>query len=332
MQYSPMPYRAFLGSETLKQQMMGPVRSRWAQGEIYPLPYLKWRTDGGMVSIAGALAQTQDPDEFVTTTGLPLELGVLCEGLVFSSVEFREDKDAALGFSMQGRPELLDFALQWLEAIKVGSDLSTVVPRFMQGFLASVLAPDFGLASHFDQPTLEARERILANWSREFAGEVVSAREWRVVRTEALGACEGAEDPWGHAVAELVESLAWPVHSLVHEFAPILQIFIKSWKDFIALPHLGDEDRQILLAAARGNRELARAQRDPAYASVPSEQLLEHLPEARQAILTAMQPQIVARIAAGRQQAEADLARAVRPQMDFLLSLIDKHAGNRPAS
>src|SRR6185295_10318552 len=87
-------YQAFQGSLVRKNQMVEPLRAKWASKQVLPLSYLKWRTDGGIVSLCGALAETQDPALFVERTGLPVELGALCEGLIYVGLEFREDKNS----------------------------------------------------------------------------------------------------------------------------------------------------------------------------------------------------------------------------------------------
>ena len=151
------PYTAFHGDSASKAAMVDRVRAKWAQGHVFPLPYLKWRTDGGMVSLSGALAETQVPQEFVERTGLPVELASLCEGLVFSGAEFSEDNNAHRGLATRGGESILAFAMEWLDAIPVGADLGGVVPRFMHGFLASVLEPGFAMAARLSpavpQPT-----------------------------------------------------------------------------------------------------------------------------------------------------------------------------------
>ena len=72
-------YCAFHGDSKLKTDMVDRVRVKWTQRLAFPLSYLKWRTDGGIVSLSGTLAETQVPEQFVERTGLPLELATLCE-------------------------------------------------------------------------------------------------------------------------------------------------------------------------------------------------------------------------------------------------------------
>lgn len=317
-----MQYQAFKGSQSRKTQLVERVRAKWAARQVFPLSYLKWRTDGGLVSISGALAETQDPKAFVERTGLPLELGSLCEGLVYAGVEFREDETASLGLALHGSDTVLSFGMEWLDAIGVGQDLGDVAPRFMRGFLASVLAHDFPMAAHVEAPVRASAERILEFWGRELSGEPVAAKEWRAVRTSALDASETSSDPWGHPVAELVESLAWPVRGLATEFVHIFQLFAKALLDFIASPYLSSEDRHDQILSLIGSRELDRAQRDPELSQELGEMLLDRLPDSKRAMLAAMQPEAKARMDEARRQARPATDRLLRGLMDTVLELI----------
>src|SRR5690348_11763321 len=125
------PYRAFQGSLARKNQMVESLRAKWASGQVFPLPYLKWRTAGSFVSLSGALAETQNPALFVERTGLPVERGTLCEVLVHVGLEFREDPTSPLGLCVHGSDKIRSFGLEWLDAITVGDDLRDVLPRFM---------------------------------------------------------------------------------------------------------------------------------------------------------------------------------------------------------
>jgi len=322
------PYQAFQGSLVRKNQLVEPLRAKWASGQVFPLSYLKWRTDGGLVSLSGALAETQDPELFVERTGLPVELGALCEGLISVGLEFREDKSSPRGLTLHGSDTILSFGLEWLDAINVGDDLGDVVPRFMHSFLSSVLASDFALAAHVERPVHGSAKRILELWSREFDGEAVAAKEWRAVRADALRASETSTDPWGYPVAELVESLAWPARGLATEFVPMFQLFAKSWMQFLARPYLTREDQDDQLLSMIGMRELSRALRDPALSKEPSETLLDRLPTSKRAILAAMQPDAQARMDAAKEQARPETDLVLRAQMDAILGFI-QHSNER---
>lgn len=323
-----MRYQAFQGSQARKNQLVEPLRAKWAAGQILPMSYLKWRTDGGLVSLSGALAETQDPQLFVERTGLPVELGSLCEGLVYVGLEFREDESAPLGFTTHGGDAVLSFGMEWLDTITVGQDLGDVVPRFMQSFLTRVLASDFAMAAHVEAPVRAAAERILDFWSRELSGEAIPPKAWRAARADALRASEVSEDPWGYPLAEMVESLAWPVRGLAMEFVPIFQLFAKSWIEYLASPYLSREDRDGQVSALIGGRDFSRAQRDPQRSHDADEALLDSLPEAKRAMLAAIQPEVKARVDEAKRQARATSDRLLRGHMDTVLDLI-RGAGDR---
>jgi hypothetical protein len=323
------PCGAFHGDPARKAAMVDRVRVKWAQGHVFPLPYLKWRTDGGMVSLSGALAETQVPEEFVERTGLPVELATLCEGLVNSGAEFIEDKNAHRGLAMRGGESILAFAIEWLDAISVGADLGGVVPRFMHGFLASVLEPGFAMAAHLSPGVRGCAERILDLWKREIGGAPVAPQEWRNVRADALRAAEDHSDPWGFALSELVESLAWPARGLAPEFVPIFQVFMKEFRQFLVMPYLSSEDQDLVTQSLVAFRDLFRAQRDPELSQLPFESLLERQPQSKDAVLAIMKPETQARLGAAKEQAQPASDHALRQWMDSLLDLIRAGANER---
>ncbi len=314
-------YCAFHGDPARKADMVGRVRTRWTQGQSFPLAYLKWRTDGGMVSLAGTLAETQVPEQFIERTGLPVELAILCEGLVYGGAVFSEDKSAPFGLVIRGGEAIMAFAIEWLEAIPVGADLGDVVPRFMHGFLAGVLAPDFAMVAHVPPAVRACAERILGLWERELSGVQVPPKEWRSLRGDALRASEDPSDPWGYALSELVESLAWPARGLAPEFVPIFQLFMKEWRQFLIAPYLSSEDRDILVQSMVSLRELSRAQRNPELSQLPTETLLQRDPQSK--VIEFMQEQTQARFNAAKPLAQPASDSVLRRQMDSLLRLIE---------
>lgn len=316
------PGGAFLGDPALKATMVERVRARWTQRQVFPLAYLKWRTDGGIVSLSGALAETQVPEAFVERTGLPVELATLCEGLVNSGVEFIEDEHAHRGMAVRGGESILGFAIEWLDAVPVGADLGSVVPRFMHGFLSSVLEPGFAMAAHVSPGVRACARRVLDLWAREAGGAPVAPQEWRSVRTDALRAADDHDDPWGHVPSELVESLAWPAPGLAAEFVPIFQVFVKELRQFQLMPWLSAEDRDLVTRSLAGFRELNRAQRDPELSQLPFEALLERQPHSKDAVVAVMKAEMQARLGAARQQARPTLDPGLRQWMDRMLDLI----------
>lgn len=316
-------YCAFQGDLQRKAELVDRVSTSWTLGRAFPLAYLKWRTDGGLVSLAGTLAQTQDPAQFTERTGLPVELAMLCEGLVYTGVEFTEDKSAPCGLTVRGSEDIMAFAMDWLNAIPVGADLSGVVPRFMHDFLAGVLAPDFVMASHISQAARACAERILGFWAREMNGEQVLPKAWRSLRADAMQAAEAhSTDPWSYGLSELVESLAWPARGLAPEFVPLFQVFTKDLRQFLVAPFLSSEDRDLLTQSLIGLRQMVRAQRDPELSHLPSETLLDRDPQTKQQVVGFMKADVQARFNATKPQAQSQADHLLRRQMDSLLRLI----------
>jgi hypothetical protein len=316
-------YCAFQGDPQHKAELVDRVRASWTQRRAFPLAYLKWRTDGGMVSLAGTLAQTQDPAQFTERTGLPVELAILCEGLVYTGVEFTEDETAPWRVGIRGSEDIMAFAMDWLNAIPVGADLGNVVPRFMHDFLASVLAPDFVMAAHVCPSARACAERIIGFWACEMNGEQVPPKAWRSLRADALQATEAhSTDPWSYGLSELVESLAWPARGLAPEFVPLFQVFTKELRQFLVAPFLSTEDRELLTQSLIGLRQMVRAQRDPQLSQLPSETLLERDPQTKQAVVGFMKADVQARFNAAKPHAQSQADRLLRRQMDSLLRLI----------
>lgn len=316
-------YRAFQGDPQRKAELIDRVRTSWTKGRAFPLAYLKWRTDGGIVSLAGTLAQTQDPAQFTERTGLPVELAMLCEGLVYTGVEFSEDKSAPSGLVIRGSEDIMAFAMDWLDAIPVGADLGGVVPRFMHDYLAGILAPDFVMAAHISQAARACAERILGFWAREMNGEQVLPKAWRSLRADAMQAAEAhSTDPWSYGLSELVESLAWPARGLAPEFVPLFQVFTKELRQFLVAPFLSSEDRDLLTQSLIGIRQMVRAQRDPQLSHLPAETLLDRDPQTKQQVVGFMKDDVQARFNATKPQAQTQADHLLREQMNSLLRLI----------
>lgn len=316
-------YLAFQGDPQRKAELVDRVRTSWTQGRAFPLAYLKWRTDGGIVSLAGTLAQTQDPAQFTERTGLPVELAMLCEGLIYTGVEFTEDKSAPSGLAIQGSKDIMAFAMDWLDAIPVGADLGGVVPRFMHDFLASALAPDFVMAGHISMAARACAERILGFWAREMNGEQVPAKAWRSLRADAMQAAEAhSTDPWSYGLSELIESLAWPARGLAPEFVPLLQVFTKELRQFLVAPFLSSEDQDLLTQSLIGLRQMVRAQRDPALSQLAAETLLDRDPQTKQQVVGFMKADVQARFNATKPLAQSQADQLLRGQMDSLLRRI----------
>ncbi len=317
-----MSLRAFLGDPALKNETLNRVREGWEARQIIPLIYLKWSSGAGVASLAGTIAQTQDPGLFVARTGLPLELALLCEILINTGITFEDDAASPRGFTMSGDARIWSFGMEWLEAITVDDDLSDVATRFLSVFLKQILSDDFPLSANIDPAVRSVAQEILRLWEGESGGEPVPARAWRPVRANALRASEGSGDPAGYAVSDLVESLAWPRAEIATELPVIYQKFLQSCLQVMTATFLAPQDRTDWTQSQVAQRELRRVRTEPQYADLSDEELLDRHPEIRQAMRAPQQPEMAARMDKAKQQARAAMGPFLYQQMDGLLNLL----------
>jgi len=321
-----MSLRAFLGDPALKAGTLERVRERWEARQIMPLIYLKWSADNNFASLAGAIAETSDPKTFVARTGIAVELALLCETLINAGISFLDDKDAPFGFVMGGDDAIWSFGVEWLDAVAVDDDGSDVVPRFLPTFLARILADDFSFSAHIAPGVRAAAQEIGSLWTRELRGEVISRQEWRAVRASALRDSETSSDPKGYLVAELVESLPWPLVSIATEFPAICQKFLHSSLQVLAAPFLPDQDQTDWITCLVGARKLSRARGEARFAGASDEDMLDHFPEVKRAIVAIQRPEAVSRMDAAKQRARPLMTPFLREQMDNLLTLLRRNA------
>ncbi|MEP7350311.1 MAG: hypothetical protein ABI668_10240 [Sphingorhabdus sp.] len=317
-----MSLRAFLGDPALRTETLKRVRERWEARQVIPMLFLKWSANNQFASLAGTIAETQDPETFVARTGIPLELALLCETLISEGISFLDDENAPFGFVMRGDNMIWSFGTEWLEAIAADDDVSDVVARFLPSFLARILSDDFPLSGHIGPEVRAAAQEIVNLWSRELRGEIVSRQEWRTVRASALRASDTSGDAEGYPVAELVESLPWPLAGIVTEIPAICQKFLHSYLQVLAAPFLPEQDQVDRIACLVGAREMSRARSDARFANASDEDILDHFPQLKRAMLATGQPEAVSRMEAAKQRARPLTAPFLREQMDSLLTLL----------
>ena len=318
--------RAFLGDPALKAATLKRVRERWEARQIMPLIYLKWSADNNFASLAGAIAETRDPDTFVARTGITVELALLCETLISAGISFLDDRDAPFGFVMRGDDAIWSFGIEWLDAVAVDDDVSDVVPRFLPTFLTRILSDDFSFSANVAPGVRAAAQEIMSLWTRELRGEVIPRQEWRAVRASALRGSETNGDPKGYLVAELVESLPWPLAGIAAEFPAICQKFLHSYVQALAAPFLPERDQADRIACLAGARELSRARGEARFADASDEDMLDHFPEIKRAMVAMQQPEAVSRMDAAKERARPLMIPFLREQMDDLLTLLRRDA------
>lgn len=321
-----MSIRTFLGDAVLRAATLKRVRDRWGARQAVPFIYLKWSPNSNFASLAGIIAETQDPKEFVARTGIPLELALLCETLINAGISFVDDENVPLGFVMHGDEAIWSFGIEWLDAIAVDEDVSDVVARFLPIFLERIVSDDFPLSVHVEPEVRAAAREIMSLWTRELRGEVLPRQEWRTLRASALHATEASGAPEGYPVAELIESLSWPLASIATEFPAICQKFLHSYLQVLAARFLPERDRTDWLKCLVGARELSRARGGARFAAASEEDILDHFPQIKRAMLAMQQPEAVSRMDAAKQRARPLLTPFLREQMDAILILLRRNA------
>lgn len=322
-----MQLAAFLGNPDLKAATLARVRPPWEARQIVPLLYLKWSSGRNFGSLAGAIAETQDPALFVGKTGLPLPLALLGETLINAGITFEDDDAAPYGFRMLGPEAIWSFGLEWLDAVPVGADLSDVVPGFLPVFLGLVLSPQFPLSDHIDPEVRAAAEAIHALWNIELSGEAVPRSAWRQVRSQAQSAAEGWADPAGSAVAALVESLPWPSAGIAMELPTICQTFLNAQLHMLAAMASTKRDSLAWCDSLLAERELDVLRSDARYAHLSEPELLDSFPVLKQRMRLAESPEMAARMDAAKPDARRQMTPFLRVLMDGLLVLLREQPG-----
>lgn len=318
-----MRLKAFLGDPAVKADILNRVREGWDARKIIPIAYMKWSDGGRFASLAGTIGKTQDPDAFVASTGLTVELALLCETLINAGITFESEESAPLKFAMRGDEAIWSFGTQWLEAIDVGQDVSEAVRRFMPVFLTAILAEDFAGSEMISPAVREVANEILNLWACEARGEAVPPKAWRQVRASALCASNENCGPEGYATADLVESLPWPGDGIAAEFPSICQKFLLSYQQALAAGLMTSQERIAWGQSLEAHRQLTRLRSEPDYSFMSEEELQKRFPELKQKILATQTPEAAERIDLAMQQARAGMLPFVRQQMAGLLELLN---------
>jgi len=314
--------QAFHGDAAEKTKLVESIRPRWVAGQLLPATILKFDTENKLFSLGGALANTQDIDVFVATTGIPHELAMLCEALVSAGVELVTEAGPPPTFALKGADKVLSFGVEWLDAIRPGADLSDVVPQFMARFMECVLSPAFPLASHIEPQAREIAGRILGYWRQELAGETVDGKTWRAVRKAATEASATLTDPWCFFFGDLLEALAWPVRGLGGEFVALYRSFAIVWTGIVQRPYLDPEDQENQVLSSKGWRLVAKVSKESGDDEEAVQRALDAAPGEKRALMSVGDPVVRARLRAGKLCAQEVTGDVVREQMDELLELI----------
>lgn len=314
--------QAFNGNQATKDEMVGRVRAQWLAGKLIAGGGLLWDEENALHSLNGALAETADADEFEARTGISLDVALLCEStLALNSVAIK-DRSRKVGYSVVHDPALDGVATEWLEAIRPGADLQSVIPKFMVHFLGFVLSDGFAQRDFVPAEVRDVAGKILANWKLELAGQVVDAKSWRQLRGEAVKATEHIGEAWAYPISHFVETMAWPLPSMTREFRQPFMFITGNLLSFLQVPYQVEEDRKLSELALLGHLKMREQDRSGRTAPEDRQALLDANPDIKEAMTWYSDEDRNARVKSGQRKAFAATTPVVRQFMEKLVQFI----------
>jgi hypothetical protein len=313
---------AFHGDAKQKAALIESVRERWSSGQLVPCAILKWAPDIGFYSLNAALVGGEDAQLYEERTGIPLTLALLCESMLTMAVVTTPDASKPAGTAIHLTPRMRNFGLEWLEAIRPGAELGSVLPRFMADFLAWFLSPNYALGERLEPGVRESAQRILALWKDELTGAPPDDKAWRQVRRAAVQASEACSDPWCFNLAIAVESLAWPAENIRAEFKQFFMMIMGQLSAYLQQPYLHPDDQANTVAMFGALRALAAAEQEEPMDQASTQKLFDSRPEWSQALAGRLDAAIMDRVRAARLVAMEATDCPIREMMDSMLKLL----------
>lgn len=314
--------QAFNGSHDLKNEMTERVRTLWADGRLVAGGALLWDAEKALYSINGALAQTTDAEVFEARTGIALDLALLCESVLVLNAVAVKDKSKAIGFTVVHDPALDGAVTAWLEAIRPGADLAGVIPKFMVHFLGLVLGDTFPQRDQIPPDVRHVAAQILENWRSELSGQVIEARTWRQLRSDAVKATENVQQPWAYPISHFVETLAWPLASVTKEFRQPFMFLTGNLLAYLQVPYQADEDKRLAELALKGHLTMHHMDREGRNKPEDRQAMLDADPAIKEAMSWYADDVRNARIKAAQQRAFVATTPWVQQLMDSLVQFI----------
>lgn len=314
--------QAFNGNQALKDELVGRVRAQWAAGQLVAGGGLLWDEEKSLFSINGALAQTADAAEFESRTGIALDVALLCESTLALSVVAVKDKTKKIGYASIHDPALDSAVTAWLDAIRPGADLQSVIPKFMVYFLEFVLSNDYAQRDYVPADVRAVAQKILNNWKSELGGQTVDAKTWRQVRGEAVQASEQITQAWAYPIAHFVETMAWPLPTMTKEFRQPFMFITGNLLSFLQSPFHVDEDKRLSELALLGHLKMREQDREGKTAPEDRQALLDANPDIKEAMTWFSDDERNARVKRGQQKAFAATTPVVKQFMDKLVTFI----------
>ncbi len=156
--------RAFNGEQSIKDAILSRIAEHREAGNI--VRNVEWKDGKG-----GAAAVTVNAykfDRFETELGIPNELGRI-EDRIFDGLHKNDGEQ---------------FAVDFIEAIEPGADLSAVKYRF---FLRLLSDPDRGAANMRRGLSADRVDRVAALFQRAVDGDIPTIAEWKHYQRPASG-------------------------------------------------------------------------------------------------------------------------------------------------
>ncbi|WP_457325679.1 hypothetical protein [Roseateles sp. P5_E11] len=320
-----MSLEAFHGDASLKAEMIGRVRSMDADGKLLVMGVLHWDDEKSLYSFNGALAQTEDREEFIKKTGIPIELAQIVESTVALNTVSLPSKDAPFGLEFRSDEETRRYAAGWYESVRPGADLSGVMPKYMTYFLEFVLGSEFDLKEYISSAMRSAGERILANWKAELAGEKTDPKVWRAIRAEAVAANAGYDAAWTYPLAYFIETFAWPVRDMVAEFGQPYGFLCGNWLAFTRRPHFDEVDRMNSELSLKGFLLSDRLEKEGKGGQEEMQAMLDANPDIKRAMmLNSVDPEGYANYRQAQLRAFPATTPRVKKLLDQLVTFISE--------
>jgi hypothetical protein len=169
----------------------------------------------GPNSLLAVIAGKSDPRAYERVTGVPGGLGLLA--------------DEGIGWRLDDLPAARALAAAWVDAPRVGADLSAVPGEIALWLLDE--ARRSGIGS--DNPAIVAMLADVCDLHRgEFAGDGVSRSVWTEARTRAIAMTDAFANSGPVILGKLIETLAWPPLTA----RTILVEGVRVFADIVTLP------------------------------------------------------------------------------------------------
>ena len=179
--------KAFLNDPKVKEKYLNRVQAHFDADEIIQGVY--WEKGRGCG--VGCTIEGSDHSRYETELGISRVIAKL-EDRIFEGLENGESKE---------------FPVKFLKAIKVGVDLSLVVPKFMLWLLSD---PKDGVFQYAEtEQTKKAIQEVIDLYKKKLKGKEVTIEEWTEVRRDTTADTAAAAYAYAAAAAYAADAAAY---------------------------------------------------------------------------------------------------------------------------